>query len=223
MPGLLSKAWVGGRVIWGGPQFSDFKCTGGALCPRHTRADPGGRGDTVTIVFPHMGQLRFLLSPKTQLMSHNKPYFPLKILTRKPTSCWALCARCAETPPPPSASPSSSPLEAAACLWAEVPVALFLIPVFLSFGLAGGYSLRGVYVPSPIAPPTQVCDSGKGSGAMRPRGAPLAPRSCATGSAGAMRLRAVACRRCLSFTAPTSVHRLLCLPFVLDRRGAPTR
>ena len=72
-------------------------------------------------VFPYTGLLRFLLSPKTQIMSYNKLRVALKmphcclnlpcghmlpwqwvvfrVVTEKLATYWALCASCAQTPP----------------------------------------------------------------------------------------------------------------------------
>ena len=82
------------------------------------------KGTVITTVFPDIGLLRFLLSPKTEMMSESKPCFTLKmpdcrlnllvlpcgrsfssvvggfrVVTGKLTSKWAQCPRCAETPP----------------------------------------------------------------------------------------------------------------------------
>ena len=57
-------------------------CVVHALCEKWAILDPFSpmaHVAAVTTVFPCTGLLRFLRSPKTQIMSENKPYFPLKM------------------------------------------------------------------------------------------------------------------------------------------------
>ena len=103
----------------------------GALCPRC--AETIAKGTAVPTVFPYAGLRRFLLGSKTQVTSQHKRCFTLQmpdcslnllllprgrgspggggwVVTGKPTDYWALCPRCAGTPPLPVSESSRCPL-----------------------------------------------------------------------------------------------------------------
>ena len=54
---------------------------------------PNGQGNAVSIVFPYAGLLRFLLSPKAQILSQHTLYFPLKVPDRCLNLLFLPCGR----------------------------------------------------------------------------------------------------------------------------------